>query len=361
MSSLPQPVRPNVSLRRFASAAERWAAVERRDREADGAFFYAVRTTGVFCRPSCAARRPLLANVSFHASAAAAQAAGFRPCKRCRPDAPQSTRHAVAIARACRLLGADEPAAIAAVATAVGMSRFHFQRAFKAATGVTPKAYAAAERRRRLTTELERGGAVTEAFYAAGFNSSSRFYGEAKRQLGMRPKQFRDGGRDVAIRFSVSRCALGFVLVAASERGICALLLGDDRAALVRDLEKRFPNAQLAQGDAAFQRSVAAVVAFVDEPSTGLDLPLDIRGTAFEQRVWQALLAVPPGETVTYSELARRIGAPLAARAVARACAANALAVAIPCHRVVRADGNLSGYRWGVERKRALLARERRP
>jgi AraC family transcriptional regulator of adaptative response/methylated-DNA-[protein]-cysteine methyltransferase len=360
MNALPQPVRSVVPARRYASAAERWAAVERRDREADGVFCYAVRTTGVYCRPSCAARRPLRANVSFHASAVAAQAAGFRPCKRCRPDAPEGTRHAAAVARACRLLSADEPATIAAVAAAVGMSRFHFQRAFKATTGVTPKAYAAAARRRRLSTELQRGGAVTGAFYAAGFNSSSRFYGEAERQLGMRPKQFRDGGRDVAIRFAVAHCVLGSVLVAASARGICALLLGEDRAELVRDLEKRFPNAQLAQGDAAFQRSVRAVVAFVDEPRNGLDLPLDIRGTAFEQRVWQALLAVPPGETVSYSELARRIGAPLAARAVARACAANALAVAIPCHRVVRADGSLSGYRWGVERKRALLARERR-
>ena len=268
--------------------------------------------------------------------------------------------HAAAVARACRLLARpDEPLTIAAVAAAVGMSRFHFQRAFKAATGLTPKSYASAERRKRLSTELRGGSAVTDAFYAAGFNSSSRFYGEARRQLGMQPKQFRDGGRDVEMRFAVGTCSLGAILVAASERGVCALLLGDDPADLVRDLEERFPNAERKPGGADFERWVARVVEFVDAPRIGLDLPLDIRGTAFEQRVWQALLAVPAGETVTYSELARRIGTPQAARAVARACAANPLAVAVPCHRVVRADGSLAGYRWGVERKRALLERER--
>jgi AraC family transcriptional regulator of adaptative response/methylated-DNA-[protein]-cysteine methyltransferase len=347
---------------RFANAAERWRAVEQRDREADGVFCYAVRTTGVYCRPSCAARRPLQANVTFHATPAAARAAGCRPCKRCRPDEPASSRHADAIARACRLkASAEEPVTIAAVAAAVGMSRFHFQRAFKATTGVTPKAYAAAERRRRLGKELRRGGAVTAAFYAAGFNSSSRFSGEAQRQLGMRPKAFREGGRDVAIRFAVGNCSLGAVLVAATERGVCALLLGDDADALARDLAKRFPNARLERGDAKFRRVIDRVVAFVDEPRASFDLPLDVRGTAFEQRVWQALGAISPGETVTYSELARRIGAPLAARAVARACAANPLAVAIPCHRVGRLDGSLAGYRWGVERKRVLLARELPP
>jgi len=346
--------------RRFASAAERWRAVERRDREADDAFCYAVRTTGVYCRPSCAARKPLKANVTFHASPAAARAAGFRPCKRCRPDELASSRHAAAIARACRLMAsAEETLTIGAVAAAVGLSRFHFQRAFKAATGVTPKAYAAAERRRRLSKELLRGTAVTDAFYAAGFNSSSRFYDEARRQLGMQPKQFRDGGRDVAIRFAVGDCSLGLLLVAATERGVCALTLGDDAEALARDLAKRFPNASLEPGDAAFRDLIARVVAFVDEPRADIGLPLDIRGTAFEQRVWQALLTVRHGETVTYSDLAKRIGAPLAARAVARACAANPLAIAIPCHRVVRRDGSLAGYRWGVERKRALLERER--
>ncbi len=346
--------------RRFANVADRWRAVQQRDREADGVFFYAVRTTGVYCRPSCAARRPLRANVSFHASTAAARAAGFRPCKRCRPDERAASPHAAAIASACRLLArVDEPLTVGAVAAAVGMSRFHFQRAFKAATGVTPKNYASAERRRRLSAELRGGSAVTDAFYAAGFNSSSRFYGEARRQLGMRPKQVRDGGRHVELRFAVGTCSLGAILVAATERGVCALLLGDDPAELVRDLEKRFPHAKRRPGGAAFERSIARVVEFVDTPRTGLDLPLDIRGTAFEQRVWQALLAVPAGATVTYSELARRIGTPQAARAVARACAANPLAVVVPCHRVVRADGSLAGYRWGVERKRALLERER--
>jgi AraC family transcriptional regulator of adaptative response/methylated-DNA-[protein]-cysteine methyltransferase len=352
----------NSRTARFATAEERWRAVQRRDVEADGVFYYAVRTTSVYCRPSCPARRPLRVNVSFHPSSEAARAAGFRACKRCRPEAADGlARNGAAVAHACRLIAqADEPLSVVELATAVGMSRFHFQRLFKATTGVTPKAYSAAERRRRLGVELTSGASVTDAFYAAGFKSSSRFYSEARRQLGMEPRQFKQGGREVAIRFAVGECSLGAILVAASTQGVCAILLGDEPAALVRDLQDRFPNADLQAGGEEFERSVARVVGFVDAPRTGLALPLDIRGTAFQQRVWQALLAVPAGATVTYAELAKRIGAPRAARAVAGACAANPLAVAIPCHRVVRTDGSLSGYRWGVERKRALLARESR-
>jgi AraC family transcriptional regulator of adaptative response/methylated-DNA-[protein]-cysteine methyltransferase len=245
-----------------------------------------------------------------------------------------------------------------ALAAAVGLSRFHFHRVFKAITGVTPKAYAAAHRTQRVREELARTGTVTEAIYGAGFNSNGRFYATSRQVLGMTPTSYRAGGRGASVRFAVGECSLGSVLVAATDKGVCAILLGDDPDALVRELQDRFPEAQLAGGDRAFERLVARVVGHVDDPSIRADLPLDIRGTAFQQRVWQALRRIPAGRTATYTELARRIGRPTAVRAVARACAANTLAVAIPCHRVVRTDGSLSGYRWGVERKRALLERE---
>ena len=339
---------------------ERWRAVQQRDRSADGTFLYGVRTTGVYCRPSCGARLPQRANVTFHASCAAAEAAGFRACKRCRPNEPDLTsRRSAAVARACRLIEqAEQSPDLATMAAAAGLSRFHFQRVFKEITGVTPQAYASAQRAGRVRTELRRGAPVTEAIYAAGFGSSSRFYAGAEKELGMAPSVFRAGGRGTAIQFAVGECSLGSILVAASGRGVCAILLGGDPDALARDLQDRFPHAELRAGGEDFELWVAKVVGFVDAPRVGLDLPLDIRGTAFQRRVWQALQAVAPGQTVTYSELAAKIGAPSSARAVASACAANALAVAIPCHRVVRADGSLSGYRWGVERKRALLDRE---
>jgi len=238
------------------------------------------------------------------------------------------------------------------------MSRFHFHRVFKSVTGVTPKAYAAAHRGRRVREALSAAGTVTDAIYGAGFNSNGRFYATSSKVLGMTPTAFRAGGTGASIRFAVGECSLGSVLVAATGKGVCAILLGDDPAALLRDLEHRFPNAELVGGDAGFERVVARVVGFVDAPRRGLDLPLDVRGTAFQQRVWQALQKIPAGQTASYSDIARRIGRPAAVRAVAQACAANALAVAIPCHRVVRLDGGLSGYRWGIDRKRALLDRE---
>jgi AraC family transcriptional regulator of adaptative response/methylated-DNA-[protein]-cysteine methyltransferase len=344
-----------------ATEDDRWRAVQRRDRAADGAFLYAVSTTGVYCRPSCGARLPRRAHVTFHASCAAAEAAGFRACKRCRPNEPDlTTRRSAAVARACRLIErAEGMPSLDTLAAAAGLSRFHFQRVFKETTGVTPRAYAAAERANRVRTELRRGAPVTAAIYAAGFGSSGRFYTEAGKELGMAPREFRAGGRGTTIRFAVGECSLGSILVAASARGVCAILLGDEPDALARDLQDRFPQAELRAGGEDFDLWVANVVGFVDAPRIGLDLPLDIRGTVFQRRVWQALQAVPPGTTITYADLAKKIGAPRSARAVASACAANALAVAIPCHRVVRTDGSLSGYRWGVERKRALLERER--
>lgn len=339
----------------------RWAAVAARDRRADGAFFYSVRTTGVYCRPSCGARRPNPANVRFHDTAASAERAGFRPCRRCRPDrSPEERAHAASIERACRALeSADETPRLATLARLAGLSPHHFHRVFKAATGVTPREYAAAHRARRVRDELGRDGkSITEAIYDAGFNSSGRFYEAVPDTLGMTPRAFRSGGIDAEIRFAVGQCSLGSILVARSEKGICAILLGDDPDALVRDLQDRFPRATLIGGDRAFETTVARVIGFVERPALGLDLPLDIRGTAFQQRVWQALRQVPAGTTVSYAELARRIGSASSTRAVAGACAANPIAVAIPCHRVVRTDGSLSGYRWGVDRKRRLLQRE---
>jgi AraC family transcriptional regulator of adaptative response/methylated-DNA-[protein]-cysteine methyltransferase len=339
---------------------DRWAAVCRRDRNTDGLFYYSVRTTGVYCRPSCASRLARRENVRFHATREEAEEAGFRPCKRCRPNAPALTeQRSAGVAKACRLIEtAEDVPGLGALAKAAGMSRFHFHRVFKTLTGVTPKAYAAAHRARRVQDELSRADTVTEAIYGAGFNSSSRFYAKASEVLGMTPTEFRSGGDGTSIRFAVEECSLGSILVATTEKGVCAILLGGDPARLVRDLQHRFPKARLIGGDTDFKQLLAGIVSFVEAPGSGLNLPLDIRGTAFQRRVWQALRETPAGSTTTYSKIAQRIGAPKAVRAVAQACASNAIAVAIPCHRVVRSDGGLSGYRWGVKRKRALLDRE---
>lgn len=346
----------------FANDDARWAAVERRDRAADGAFYYAVETTGVYCRPGCAARLPRRDNVRFYSTAGEAERAGFRPCKRCRPDQPAlAERHAEAVARACRLIEtAEEAPDLDALAAAAGMSRFHFHRTFKAVTGVTPKAYAAAHRAKRVREALPHSTSVTEAIYDGGFNSSGRFYANSADVLGMAPARFRRSGSGESIRFAVGECTLGSILVAATDKGICAIELGDDPDALVRDLERRFVNARLIGGDSDFEQWVAMVVGFIEAPGTGLDLPLDVRGTAFQQRVWRALREIPAGATASYADIAARIGSPKAVRAVASACGSNPVAVAIPCHRVVRRDGALSGYRWGVERKRALLEKEAR-
>jgi AraC family transcriptional regulator, regulatory protein of adaptative response / methylated-DNA-[protein]-cysteine methyltransferase len=339
----------------------RWAAVVARDRRADGAFYYSVATTGVYCRPSCGSRLANPKNVRFHVTIADAERAGFRPCRRCKPDQPPLEQvHAAKVAEACRAIEtADEAPSLATLAARAGLSPYHFHRVFKAITGVTPKAYAAAHRTRRVRRELKKASkTVTEAIYDAGFNSGGRFYETAGQVLGMTPTDYRAGGAETRMHFAVGECSLGSVLVARTARGVCAILLGDDPEALVRELEDRFPNATLVGGDAAFEAVVARVIGFVEQPALGLDLPLDVRGTAFQQRVWQALREIPAGSTVSYAEIAARIGEPNGARAVAQACGSNALAVAIPCHRVVRADGALSGYRWGVERKRRLLERE---
>ena len=346
--------------RQFRSDDERWAAVVNRNHAAAGEFVYCVTTTGVYCRPGCAARRPRRENVCFHASCEGAEAAGFRPCRRCRPNEPSLVeRHARSVAAACRLVEtAEELPDLDALAQAAGMSRFHFHRVFKAVTGFTPRAYAAAHRADRTRKALQTSRTVTEAIYDSGFNSNGRFYAAWPEMLGMTPAIFRDGGAGETIRFAVGECSLGSILVAATAKGVCAVLLGDDPATLANELEDRFPRAELVGADGEFESLVARIVALVETPARGLDLPLDIRGTTFQQRIWLALRDVPAGATASYGEIADRVGSPNAARAVARACAANPLAVAIPCHRVIRNDGTLGGYRWGVERKRALLARE---
>lgn len=341
---------------------DRWAAVAARDRSSDGQFYYAVRTTGIYCRPSCSARTPLRRNVEFYDTVAAAEQAGFRACKRCRPDRPSlQERHIVAITQICRFIEqADAMPGLAELAKRAGLSLYHFHRVFKGITGLTPKAYAVAHRAQLVRQGLEQGAKVTDAIYEAGYNSNSRFYAQSNRLLGMTPSRYRAGGAGATIRFALAECSLGIILVAASEKGICAISIGNEPEPLIRNLQVKFGQAELIGGDAGFEQLVAKVVGFVEVPSIGFDLPLDIRGTAFQQRVWQALRDIPMGSTVTYAELAGRIGMPNAVRAVASACAANTIAVAIPCHRVVRTDGSLSGYRWGVERKRSLLDRETR-
>lgn len=288
--------------------------------------------------------------------------AGFRPCKRCKPDQPSlRNRYAAKVADACRLIEtAEDVPTLDDLARAAGLSSFHFHRVFKAIAGVTPKAYQTAHREKRLRENLKNAKSVTGAVHQSGFNSTGRFYAGSSRNLGMSPSAFRKGGGGAELRFAVGECSLGSILVAASATGITAILLGDDPQALVRDLQERFPKASLIGGDRAFEDVVAKAVGLVEAPNVGIDLPLDVRGTAFQHRVWEALRAIPAGATASYAEIAKRIGAPAAVRAVAAACAANTIAVAIPCHRVVRTDGALSGYRWGIERKRALIARERK-
>lgn len=338
----------------------RWQAVVSCDATADGQFVYAVKTTGIYCAPSCASRQPNPENVQFFSDAASAEKAGYRPCKRCRQGMISLAQfHAERIAQACRLIEqTSEPYPLKQLASDVGISAYHFHRLFKAHTGVTPKEYAQALRGKRLQQHLSQDGRVTDAIYQSGYASDGRFYENATAALGMTPKVFKDGGRDVEVWFAVGQCKLGHILVAESARGICAILLGDDPDALVQSLQQRFPHAALQGADAEFELRIATIVGFVDAPETGLNLPLDIRGTAFQQRVWQALRDIPLGSTASYSQIAEKIGAPKAVRAVAGACAANWLAVAIPCHRVVKNDGQLSGYRWGVERKKALLDQE---
>jgi len=339
---------------------ERWAAFVARDASCNGQFYVAVETTGIYCRLSCPARRPKRAHVSFHDTAAEAEAAGFRPCKRCKPDQPSLAELQTGkVSEACSLIEtAEMEPSLNTLAQAVGLSAYHFHRIFKTTLGVTPKAYARAHRYKRVREELSRRATVTEAIYGAGFNSNGRFYATSSEVLGMTPSEFRAGAPDAEIRFAIGKSSLGLVLVAASEKGLCAIFFGESPDELERDLKKQFPRAKLVGNDPVFGQLVAKTIDFVEDPRTDFDLPLDIRGTAFQHRVWEALRRIPAGSTASYAEIAKAIDAPKAVRAVARACATNRIAVAIPCHRVIGSDGSLTGYAGGIERKRALLTKE---
>jgi len=338
-----------------------WTALERRDAAAADKFLYGVRTTGVYCRPGCTSRLPLRRNTVFFETIAEAEAAGLRPCKRCRPtEASAASRHLAAIEKACALLRTSETIpSLGELADAACISRFHFHRVFKQITGVTPRDYARSHRLGRLGEKLDAGQPITASIYASGFGSSSRAYEAAPAGLGMTPGRRRRGGSGETIRFVTVATALGWALVAATERGICMTALGDDRDSLAGSLRQRFPSAEVIAEDAGLKQWADRIVRFITAPEQNLDLPLDIRGTAFQARVWRALQKIPLGKTASYAEIAAALGQPKAVRAVAQACASNKLALLVPCHRVIRTDGDLGGYRWGLERKRALLARER--
>ncbi len=359
-SSLPISGADRAGPRRFASERARWTACLARDRSADGQFVFGVRTTGIFCRPSCAARRPRRTNVRFYEDAAAARRAGLRPCRRCDPEGyGQGERDAARVARICRLLEhSSTPVPLTVLARRAALSPFHFHRLFKRLTGMTPAAYQRAQRSERLRARLRAGDRVTDAIYAAGYGSSARFYADSDATLGMSPRSYRSGGAGSVIHFASTGCWLGTLLVATTRRGVCAILLGDAADDLHKDLRRRFPHAQLQAGDARFSRLLARVIRALERPALAARLPLDLQGTVFQRRVWEALRAVPAGTTASYAEIARRIGHPRAVRAVGQAIGANPVAVAVPCHRIVRSDGSLCGYHWGTERKRALLERE---
>lgn len=344
----------------ITSDQARWQAVQQRDLAADGQFIYAVLSTGVYCRPSCPSRPARPENLRFFDNPAAAEQAGYRACKRCRPqDASTQTQQQQRVAELCRLIEqAEQPPSLQQLAEQANLSPQYLQRLFKQTLGLTPKAYANALRQRRLASNLGSTDSITDAAYAAGFASGSRFYASADSLLGMSPSDYRAGGSNQKISYAIAPCSLGLVLAAFSTKGACAILLGDDAQLLEADLIRRFPAADCVQQSAELAALMQQVVSLIAEPATAIDFPLDIRGTAFQQQVWQSLQQIPPGRTRSYSEVAASMGKPSAVRAVASACAANPLALVVPCHRVLRSDGSLSGYRWGLERKQALLDRE---
>ncbi|OAJ64147.1 bifunctional DNA-binding transcriptional regulator/O6-methylguanine-DNA methyltransferase Ada [Paraburkholderia ginsengiterrae] len=343
---------------RWTSDDERWDAVTRREPQADGAFFYAVKTTGVFCRPSCASRQPRRENVAFFADAAAARAAGYRDCKRCQPGG--LPRELEIVNRACAALDADpqQRLTLAQLSDAVHVSPFHLQRLFKRVVGVSPRQYQAAQRGAALRDALQRGSDVTRATLDAGFGSPSRMYDSASAELGMAPSAYRRKGAGLTVRYASAPTSLGFVLVAATDKGICKIGFGDDAAMLADDLRGEFANADLLEDVERLAPFIAQIDAYLRGTRQDFDLPLDIAATAFRQRVWDALRRIPYGETRSYSQIAEAVGSPRAVRAAASACATNPVALAIPCHRVVQKGGALAGYRWGLPRKAALLDNE---
>jgi AraC family transcriptional regulator of adaptative response/methylated-DNA-[protein]-cysteine methyltransferase len=371
MGTAPMPrsetrVQPSRS---YHPAEAQWLAVQARDREADGAFVYAVRSTGVYCRPSCPSRKPRRAQVVFFPLPEAAEQQGFRPCLRCRPRTihPRDPR-ADAVARVCREIearvhgdaaGAGEaPVTLAALSRPVGMSSHQLERAFRSVIGITPRQYVDAQRMRRLKSRLRKGDDVTTALYDAGFGSSSRLYERAPSHLGMTPATYRRGGAGMRIHYTIASSPLGRLLVGATDRGISALYLGESDARLEAALQKEYPRAEIRRDRNGMEGWVEQILAHLRGHAPQLDLPTDVQATAFQRRVWEELRRIPYGKTRTYGEVARAIGRPTAIRAVARACATNPVSVVVPCHRVVREDGKLAGYRWGLERKRALLEHE---
>lgn len=338
-----------------------WQAVEQRDGRFDGLFFYGVSSTGIYCRPSCRSKQPKRENVLFFASTELARQAGFRSCLRCRPDeAATENAQAALVQRVCRAIAAEPDArlSLADLSAQNACSESHLQRVFRRLTGITPRQYAEALRSGRFRAEVQSGQAVTAAMYEAGYGSSSRLYEKAAAQLGMTPAVYRRGGKGMKINYTVTECRLGRLLVAATERGICSVTLGDTAEKLEQDLFREFSQAELERDEVTLNQQVQALLSHLDGQQPCPELPLDVRATAFQQRVWAELRRIPSGSTVSYSEIARRLGQPTATRAVARACATNPVAIITPCHRVVRENGDLSGYRWGLERKRALLAQE---
>ncbi len=342
----------------FSTESARWDAVQQRDARAEGQYVYAVVTTGVYCRPGCPSRLALRKNIQFFNNNADAERAGFRSCKRCKPDEISlAAQHANRITLACREIEAAEVLpTLDVLANSAQMSRYHFHRLFKQITGITPRQYATEHRTKKIKPALQKKQTVTDAIYDVGFNSSGHFYASAN--LGMTPTQFRNGATGLAIHYAMTKCSLGMVLIAATEKGLCSVRFGENKKLLEQELHADFPHAFITQAGKDFDAMIKKVIDRIETPHKKSALPLDIAGTAFQQKVWRALQKIPAGETVSYSTLAKRIGQPTATRAVASACAANAIAVVIPCHRVVRADGKLSGYRWGAERKRALLTHE---
>ena len=344
----------------FTSDSHRWQAIVERDVQADGTFVYGVTTTGIYCRPTCPSRRPNRGNVRFFENWQMAEHHGFRPCRRCNPrDRTARDASIERVIRACAMIEeADHAPSLNELAAAAGLSPYHFHRIFRKAVGVTPKQYAMELRLQRMRRNLESNRTITESVYESGYESNSRFYESATKNLGMKPSTYRKGGKGASIRYGIVQSYLGWLLVAATERGICRIDFDDTPDQLHTRLRAAFPAADFRENDQEFRTTINQTLAFLEEPGKGLPLPLDIQGTAFQRRVWAALQNVPAGSTVSYSELAQRIGNPKAVRAVARACAANHLAVAIPCHRVLRKDGDPGGYRWGLDRKKTLIERE---
>lgn len=341
---------------------EWWQAVQNKNREYDGRFVMAVRSTGIYCRPSCPARLPLRKNVAFYALPEAAEQAGFRACKRCNPrDVDAADPQVQLVRQVCQFIEArpGEQVTLDTLAGQVNFSPYHLQRTFKQVMGISPRQYAEARRVQHLKTQLRAGDTVTTALYEAGFGSSSRLYAQAGAQLGMTPSTYRKGGTGMQIGYTVVDCPLGRLLVAATARGVCAVSLGSDDTQLIDALFEEYPAAEISRNDDGFQAWVSAIVAYLNGWQPHLDLPLDLQATAFQLRVWQALIAIPHGETRSYAQIAAALNAPKSARAVARACATNPVSLVIPCHRVVREDGGLGGYRWGIERKAALLEQEK--